>query len=388
MIDAIVAVRTFEAKCSGSCSCESAAEMPQIYRPWWVCARGKGGTVCTVSVVLYTSGIVLMNIYYTVTAFIPGSTYAVFIAVSGQSSPLLDMAQCFAVVFTTVSHLISWWWVLRHARWRSVQLRKERGTCTSPPSLQLLLFIALAFFVLLVGNLLDPGHYSLVVNSVVWPVGGVVFFWFPFCVPIAQLAAEMEVAIFCLRGMETALQKALTEERLAQRAGHGGTSRVSCEMASEAYMDVYRLIESTTQRHRTVLPLQLGTLLLALLLNGWHLFIASASPTALTRLFDPNAFLHLSLSVVFLTLVLLLYVLTCGGRLRIAGMCLQRMLGQWQVMLPLCQQMEFCAPVVRVLGSLEFFNLTRVIALLFSYLTFYLIGVLRSSGVPIHLSAH
>jgi hypothetical protein len=260
----------------------------------------------------------------------------------------------------------------------------------------------------------------------VWPVGGCVFFWFPFCVPIAQLTTEMEVAIHCLRAIEAALQTSLTEERRALRTGHPSPCHVaSCEMASEAYMDVYRLIESTSQRQRTVLPLQLGTLMLALLLNGCtpfggleagrarstspscvracvvapfllprllhalaagHLFVASAQRTAMTKLFDPRAFLHISLSVTCLTLLLLLYVLIHGGRLRIAGMSLQRTLGQRQAMLPLCQQMEFCAPVVRVLGSTEFFNLTRVGALLFSYLTFYLIGVLRTSGVPIRLA--
>jgi len=386
MIDAIAASRAFQVRCSGAMCQSASAGVPLVFRPWWaVCCAQRDDSFC--AVVLYTLGIVLMNTYYSVTAFIPGSTYAVFIAVSGQSSLLLDIATPAVVVFTTAAHLISWWWVVKHYRWRSAQLRHKSSARMSPTSMQLALFLSLSFVALLVGNLLDPGKFGWLVNCLVWPVGGCVFFWFPFCVPIAQLTTEMEVAIHCLRGIEAALQTSLTEERRAVRTGHPSPCHVaSCEMASEAYMDVYRLIESTSQRQRTVLPLQLGTLMLALLLNGWHLFVASAQRTAMTKLFDPRAFLHISLSVTCLTLLLLLYVLIHGGRLRIAGMSLQRTLGQRQAMLPLCQQMEFCAPVVRVLGSTEFFNLTRVGALLFSYLTFYLIGVLRTSGVPIRLA--
>ncbi len=201
---------------------------PSGHFPWWF--RLGGGGAWSESTfgwrawhVFYGLGVYAMSTYtmiYVMTTTHP-SVFAVFVVITPDPPEALSRCQQLVCVASCVVHILAHGWVAC-SPWCSPrapvaapsaaasaagmmpawvrQARQERprgGSCChhhredQTVSVLVIGFNLVALSLLLVGNLVNPGTWSVAMNVGVWGFAGAIFVWYPFVVPFAMLVDEV-----------------------------------------------------------------------------------------------------------------------------------------------------------------------------------------------------
>ena len=242
--------------------------------PYWFMIVGGGAFNCPgVSwkwktwAVTFTLGLWAYNIFLGVIVLIPElmntSVFGVFVVVDPETDiTLLRVLFKAVTIMTSIVHLLIHTWVLS-TPWRrhtpihysssSKDYLQKRGLSRSDVFVSVTVLLTL--IALLVGNLVNPGNWSLFENFFLWSLCGTLFTWLPFVIPFAMLLDEVENHVMKM--------EAFTEYLAPNERRTSGL--ISAPFADSVYFEIWDSMEDTTRRFAKVMPCQVIILGVSLL---------------------------------------------------------------------------------------------------------------------------
>lgn len=272
-------------------------------------------------------------------------------------------------------------------------------------------FILTSIALLSVANYMNPGDWSPAMNVFGWGLGGAMFVWYPFVLPFGILIVESRTHSERMRAFAQVVRQ-LTRggggyHHREEDDGGGGSADntnydnnnnnpkddltaenvvgISCSTVEEDHRkeeDVTKLvyeveelywsivadIESVTRRFRAIMPLQLLTLALSLLINVLQMYIAANSRISGKAVEVADDFMVLSVVITALMFVQFLVPMCAVAATNRDGIALQKALARVPEFIPLVNQSVWWPPAIVICGIEVSY---RLIATVTPVLAFY-----------------
>jgi len=328
--------------------CVSLEESTTPQTPWWLKLGGArfttNGIRWRIWQVIYFIGVWGMGIWtliYVLKKENP-SVFAVFVVIMPESSELLRTAQKVVTTVFCISHLWIHIWVVR-TRWDMPRLSEP----FTPHKYNrvVLGYLVLLVAVLISGNLINPGHWPMIVNLVVWGLCGAIFVWYPFILPFAMFIADCQTLTIRL----DSFQQTVAGYREDSRAP---LTEADIKGVTAYYFLLAKSISIVNDTFRIILPIQLLNLALALFTNISQTVVSGNEPGESFRT-D-----FMTMSLVFLMLVQLVAPLYYAARCNSAGNRVLRTLALYPELIVLVQQTVHWMPYIRLCGAFNGFKIT------------------------------
>lgn len=339
--------------------------------PWWL--RFGGAAFSSSSIrwkiwqIIYFVGVWglgILILIYVMTTENP-DVFAVFVVIKDEPSELLRNAQKVVTTIFCVSHLWIHIWVLR-TRWQMPSL--------IPPNVPhrwnkaVVIYVMILVGVMLSGNLVNPGNWSITVNVTVWGLCGAIFVWYPFMLPFAMFISECQTHKIRFKSFWEKVMERKWESRIE-------LSKAEIKDITAHYFSLARSVSVVNSTFQLVLPLQLVNLFLALFTNITQTVVTSNMAE------DDFGTDFMTISIVLIMLfqlaIPLFYATSCNK----AGDRMLRAIAHYPELAVLLGQAGQWTPYIRLCGAINGFVITSK-SLLYAIplLVYYIYSVLKVVG--------
>jgi len=298
--------------------------------------------------------------------------FAVFVVIKNEPSELLRNAQKGVTAIFCASHLWIHMWVLR-TRWKVPRL--------FPPNIPrkwntaVVIYLMILVGVLLSGNLINPGDWTITMNAIVWGLGGAIFVWYPFLLPFAMFISECQTHKIRFKSFS---------ERVFLRKEQSSTELTKAEIKdiTANYFSLARSISTVNSTFHLVLPVQFVNLFLALFTNITQTVVTSSMAE------DDFGTDFMTISIVLMMLFQVAIPLFHAASCNKAGDSMLRAIALYPELGMLLGQAGQWTPYIRLCGTINGFVI-KAKSLLYAIplLVYYLYSVMKVVG-PNIFDAH